>query len=299
MKSKPAAKGSVQAASDSAKNAFAATSNLDLNNSGRMIPPEEDGRKRLANSFLIQRSRIIPDPEQPRQKFDQMEMLELIASIKERGVKQPLTVRWNPTAQKYMVIDGGRRHEAATQLKLEELPCWVQEGDRKEVLIDQIVHNWQRVDLRPYETADALARLRDSHGLTQTELVRVTGKPKGEISKLLALHDKVDPEVQAIARNDSDSPLTKRHLYNISKLKPDKQKEIAAKVQEEQLTAKQTEQLINAGSHKMNVQKQPGIAARQRRFKTANADVVITFRRKAITDDDVRDVIAELARLVV
>ena len=297
MKSKTAAKGSVQAATDSAIQAFAAPSDLSLDANDRNVPPEQQGRKRLANSYLIPRSMIIPDPEQPRQKFDEMELMELTSSIKERGVKQPLTVRWNPTAQKYMVIDGGRRYEAATRLKLQELPCWVQEGNRKEVLIDQIVHNWQRVDLRPYETADALARLRDQFGLKQVELCRVTGKPKSEISKLLALHDKVDPEIQAIARSDSEHQLTKRHLYNISKLKPNKQREIATKVQQEQLTAKQTEQLINAGSHKMHVKKQPGIAARQRRYKTAKADVVITFRRTTISDADIRQVIVELTQL--
>lgn len=221
-------------------------------------------------------------------------MLELMASIKERGVKQPLTVRWNPTAQKYMVIDGGRRHEAATRLKLEELPCWVQQGDRKEVLIDQIVHNWQRVDLRPYETADALARLRDEFDLKQTDLCRVTGKPKSEISKLLALHDKVDPKVQQMARQDPANKLSKRHLYNISKLKPEKQVEVAKQVQDEGLTAVATERLINRDSPKLKVQKQPGIAARQRRFKTAHADIVMTFRRKSPTDEDVRGVLREL-----
>lgn len=258
------------------------------------MPPEQEGRKRLANTYLIPRSSVIPDPEQPRQKFDEMSILELMASIKERGVKQPLTVRWNPTAQKYMVIDGGRRHEAATRLKLDELPCWVQQGDRKEVLIDQIVHNWQRVDLRPYETADALARLRDEFDLKQTDLCRVTGKPKSEISKLLALHDKVAPEVQDMARRDSTSKLSKRHLYNISKIKPEKQIEVAKQVQDEGLTAQATERLINKDSHKLNVRKQPGIAARQRRFKTSHADVVITFQRKSPTDDDVRGVLHQI-----
>ncbi|MFK7818725.1 MAG: ParB/RepB/Spo0J family partition protein, partial [Planctomycetaceae bacterium] len=288
-------KGSAQAASESARQAFASSSDLTLQ-SNAAVPPEQEGRKRLANTYLIPRSSVIPDPEQPRQKFDEMSILELMASIKERGVKQPLTVRWNPTAQKYMVIDGGRRHEAATRLKLEELPCWVQQGDRKEVLIDQIVHNWQRVDLRPYETADALARLRDEFDLKQTDLCRVTGKPKSEISKLLALHDKVDPAVQDMARKDPANKLSKRHLYNISKIKPEKQIEVAKQVQQEGLTAQATERLINKDSHKLNVTKQPGIAARQRRFKTSNADVVMTFRRRSPTDRDVQDSLYEILR---
>ncbi|MDB4614261.1 ParB/RepB/Spo0J family partition protein [bacterium] len=297
-KSKPAAKGSAQAAAKSARNAFAAPSTLNLETTGNKLPPEQEGRKRLANSYFIQRSRVIPDPDQPRQKFDEMAMLELVASIRERGVKQPLTVRWNPVAAKYMVIDGGRRYEAATRLKLDELPCWVQEGDNKDILIDQIVHNWQRVDLRPYETADALARLRDKHGLKQIDLVKVTGKPKSEISKLLALHDKVDPDVQQMARNSADNKLTRRHLYNISKLKPDQQKQVARKVQNDQLTAKETEQLVKDKSPNVNIKKGTGVAARQRRFKTKNADVVFTFRKRTFTEQDVRNVVAELNEII-
>ncbi len=217
-----------------------------------------------------------------------------MASIKERGIKQPLTVRWNTETQRYMVIDGGRRFEAATRLKLDELPCWVQQGDRKEVLIDQIVHNWQRVDLRPFETADALARLRDEHGLRQVDLCRVTGKPKSEISKLLALHDKVDPEVQRIAREDTEQQLTRRHLYNISKIKPDKQREIVEQVQQGSLTAQQTEKLIATHSPKLKINKQSGLAARQRRFRTDLGEVVVTFRRRNPEDNDIRAILTEV-----
>lgn len=259
------------------------------------------GRRRLVNSYIIPRDSIIPDPDQPRQHFDEMEMMELTASIKERGIKQPLTVRWNQRAQRYMVIDGGRRYEAATRIKFDDLPCWVQEGDKKDVLIDQIVHNWQRASLRPFETADALARLRDQHGLTQKELCKVTGKPKSDISKLLALHDKVDPAVQKMAREDSEGQLTKRHLYNISKLKPAEQKTVANEVQSGNLTAIQTERLVESQSPKAKpsrTSKQLGIAARQRRFKTAKADVLITFRTKNSSQTDMMDVINSLSEQV-
>lgn len=238
---------------------------------------------------------VLPDPEQPRQKFDELEMIELTSSIKGRGIKQPLTVRWNVTAQKYMVIDGGRRHEAARRLKLEALPCWVQHGDRQDILIDQIVHNWQRANLRPYETADALARLRDEFGLTQKDLCRVTGKPKSEISKLLALHDKVDPDVQKLARNDAGGKLTKRHLYNISKLKSDQQRELAAQIQDQNLNALETERLVDSKSPSDKTKRksiEEGLPARQQRFFTPEADVLITFRSAGFTRADVQHVIS-------
>ena len=236
----------------------------------------------------------MPDPDQPRKKFDEKELTDLTRSIESRGIKQPFTVRWSQKHSRYMLIDGGRRFEAATRLKLDELPCWIQSGEGKEVLIDQVVHNWQRSDLRPYETADALARLRDEFDMTQTDIAKLTGKSKSEISKLLALHDKVVPEVQEIARTGPDSMST-RHLYNLSKLKPDRQEEIAEAITTQNLTAKQTERLIAEQSPKVTPnQVKRNIADRQRRFSTSKADVLMTFRRKTITAEDILEVLQEL-----
>ena len=78
----------------------------------------------------------MPDPDQPRKEFNDRELTELASSIESRGIKQPLTVRWNQEHSRYMIIDGGRRFAAATRLKLDELPCWIQSGEGKDVLID-------------------------------------------------------------------------------------------------------------------------------------------------------------------
>jgi len=297
---KPARKSSTEAASNAAAIAFGGPSGLTLNPATTPLPPEQQGRRRLADPYMIQRNQIVPDPEQPRKDFDETELQELTESIRNRGIKQPLTVRWSVDDRRYKIIDGGRRFEAAARLGLEELPCWVQQGDRKEILIDQIVHNWQRSNLRPWETADALARLRDDFQLSQRELCEVTGKPKSEISKLLALHDKVTPEVQTLARSDTDSPLTKRHLYNISKLPAEQQLPMAERIHSESLNALGTEQLIDSISPKAKAsaaktsKKSIGISARQRRFKTKSADVVMTFRHANVTQDDIHAVLSEL-----
>ena len=247
---------------------------------------------------------IVPDPEQPRKEFQQQELEELTASIRSRGIKQPLTVRWEEKLSKYMIIDGGRRFVAATRLKLEELPCWIQQGSPKEVLVDQIVNNWQRSSLRPYETADALVRLRNEFGLSQQQLAELTGKPKGEISKLLALRDKVVPEVQELARSeDPEKPmLTKRHLYNIARLKPSEQKPLADQVRLEGLTAVETERLVatQTGTDKQPTRrKRSGVKARQRRFATSKADVLMTFRSAKFTDEDVLAMLEEMRRELV
>lgn len=300
-KSNNARKGSNEAASNAAASAFAATSGLSF--SEKESPPaEQKGRRRLTDSYLIDRSQIVPDPNQPRKEFDEEELTELTASIEARGIKQPLTVRWNAEISRYMVIDGGRRFEAATRLQLAELPCWVQRSEGKELLIDQIVHNWQRSSLRPYETADALVRLRDDFGLNQKEMATVTGKSKSEISKLLALRDKVAPELQKMARSNSDSHMTKRHLYQISQLDKGEQLEVARDVQKQGLSADETEAVVQGrkGNESKNSKsrrsKPRGIGSRQKRFRTAEADVLMTFRRSSYTDDDVRAVVDELQR---
>ena len=178
---------------------------------------------------------------------------------------------------------------------LERLARHLGEENLRELLADGMVELCDRIDRIEDSLnsgdADALARLRDEFGLAQTDLCRVTGKSKSEISKLLALHDRVSPEIQQAARSDKDTILTKRHLYNISKLNPEEQTRVAAQVQKDKLNAQQTEQLIKSNSPGTN-----GIARRQRRFKTTNADILITFRRKPVTAEHIRDVLAELQR---
>src|SRR5439155_13093928 len=204
--------------------------------------------------------------------------------IQSRGIKQPLTVRWDIGTSKHMVIDGGRRFLAAERLGLVELPCWIQEGDSKDVLVDQIVHNWQRADLRPEETADALARLRDEFDLSQKRISELTGKPASEISKFLAIHDRVVPEVQQMVRDQSenDSPLTMPHLYNIAKLPSDEQPAFAKHVRDSNLTATETEALLMRSKGRSNG-RTAGHPARQRRFHTEAADVLITFNKTGAT----------------
>ncbi len=281
---------------NAALQAFGSQSNLSLESSSVAVPAELQGRRRLANSYYIERSRITPDPEQPRKDFDEQHLTELMASIQARGIKQPITVRWHIESSTYRIIDGGRRYLAAERLGLTELPCWIQEGDSKEILVDQIVHNWQRADLKPEETADALARLRDEFNLTQKAISDLTGKPQSEISKFLAVHDWVAPEVQQLAREQSDTetPLTMRHLYNISKAgDAATQKALADRVVTEKLTATQVEAIVT----KPNPEKATtvgGHSLRQKRFKTSLANVVFTFHRVNPSDDDLLKTLDEI-----
>jgi len=123
-----------------------------------------EGRRRLGGAFTIALNRIRPDPDQPRRRLDTDAQKELTDSVKRLGVLQPITVRFLEAENTYQVITGERRYHAARAAGLTEIPCWVQSPKEDEVLLHQIVENWQRLDIPPYDLADALARLRDANG---------------------------------------------------------------------------------------------------------------------------------------
>lgn len=240
-------KNSVEAAAVAAQAALRLQPQVPLGDNNAVIPARQDGRVPLRNTYRIELALIEPDPNQPRRFFDQDALEELAASIQARGIEQPLTVRWEPEDRKYRIIDGERRYRAAGIAQFTEVPCLLKEADSRETLIDQIVHNWQRADLRPYETADALVRLRSEFNMTLAEIARLTGKSIGEVGKLIALVEKVVPEVQERVREIGNASLTKRHLYTLSQLAPRDQKRLAARIEREQLTAAETERLVRAG----------------------------------------------------
>ena len=218
-----------------------------MSDSDATFPARQDGRVPLRNTYRIELALIEPDPDQPRRFFDKDALEELAASILARGIEQPLTVRWQPETKKYRITDGERRYRAASIAGFADVPCLLKETDSRDTLISQIVHNWQRADLRPYETADALVRLKSEFKMTMAEIARLTGKSVGEVAKLIALVEKVVPDVQHRVREMGDASLTKRHLYTLSQLPPNEQKRLAGRIEREQLTALETERLVRAG----------------------------------------------------
>ena len=203
--------------------------------------------------------------------------------MQELGFLQPIAVRFLVEDDVYQIISGERRYRAAKRAGLAEMPCWVQDPEEEQVLLRQIVENWQRRDLAPLELADALAELRDAGGHSQTELARLTGKPKSEISKLLSLLE-LDPKVQNPVR-EGNSGLTKRHLYAISQVRPGEQPVVAEKVEREGLSAIETEKLV--ARRKQTVRSGRASTATIRRYATKQAIVTVKFRKGDVTAADV------------
>jgi ParB family chromosome partitioning protein len=132
--------------------------------------------------------KIEPNPDQPRRQFTEADLADLAASIRAKGVIQPLIVRKSPkTAEMYEIVAGERRWRAAQMVQLHELPVLIREFNDTEVLEVAIIENIQRADLNPIEEAAGYRQLMDKFGHTQEKLADALGKSRSYIANLLRL----------------------------------------------------------------------------------------------------------------
>jgi len=159
-------------------------------------PPARSGGKGETGEavFQIELDKIKPNPHQPRKDFNESELDELAASIREHGVIQPLIVskieRETPTGTQieYQLIAGERRLLAAKKAGLERVPAIVRPAAAdKDQLEVAIVENIQRADLNPIETARAYAKLQEQFGLTQREIAARIGKSRETVTNIMRL----------------------------------------------------------------------------------------------------------------
>src|SRR5271163_219115 len=133
----------------------------------------------------IARGEIVPSPLQPRKIFRPEELQELVDSIKEKGIIQPLIVRL--VNGKYELIAGERRWRAAGEAGLATLPVIVREASNRDVLELALIENLQRADLSPIEEAEAYARLMKEFDLTQEQISHQLGKGRVVVANAVRL----------------------------------------------------------------------------------------------------------------
>lgn len=182
---------------------------------------------------------IIPTPMQPRTEFRSEHLQELVESIRERGIIQPLIVR--KVDGKYELIAGERRWRAAKEVGLAEAPVIVREASDQEVLELALVENLQREDLNPIEEAQAFARLAREFGLRQEDIAQKVGKSRAGVAnsmRLLELH----PQIQSWL---SLGQMSVGHAKVLLSLKShDEQLHIAENVLRHSHTVRTTEKLV-------------------------------------------------------
>jgi ParB family chromosome partitioning protein len=138
---------------------------------------------------------IDPNPEQPRQAMG--DLSELIASVAEKGIIEPLVVRQR--GARYQIVAGERRYHAGVQAGLQELPVVVRDVDDTEMLEIALVENIQRKDLTPFEEAEALQSLAQRCGYTHEDLAKRLGKSRTSVTESLSLNG-MPGEVRKVCR---------------------------------------------------------------------------------------------------
>jgi ParB family transcriptional regulator, chromosome partitioning protein len=144
---------------------------------------------------MVPIDRVDPNPDQPRQVMG--DLTELMQSISEKGVIEPLVVRQR--GERYQIVAGERRYQAAVRVGLRELPVVIREVDDTEIIEVALVENIQRKDLGPFEEAEAMSSLATRCGYTHEDLARRLGKSRTSVTESLALAD-MPSEVRNLCR---------------------------------------------------------------------------------------------------
>lgn len=198
----------------------------------------EVGGAAAAPDAMIKLDDIRPNKNQPRKNFDPEALAELSDSIKQNGVLQPILLR--KKGQKYEIVAGERRYQAAKMAGLTEIPAVVREISDEDVFKLALIENLQRSDLDPIEEARGFKTLIDETGMTQAELGQALSKSRPAIANSLRLLD-LPEEVQEMM---AQRLLTAGHARAILVVANEEGRiKLAQKVVEDGLTVRQTENL--------------------------------------------------------
>ena len=207
------------------------SSNTDFSNDG----------KKSTNSLQLSLDKIHVNPNQPRTNFDSDQIDNLVVSIKELGIIQPITVR-KIKDDKYEIISGERRYRASKIANLESIPCYIKAvEDETDLLKMSLVENVQRVDLDPIEIALTYERFINEYNLNIDAISRLVGKDRSTISNYIRLL-KLDPIIQSGIRDGFLSMGHGRALINVDDKKL--QIEIYEQIISSKLSVRQTEKIV-------------------------------------------------------
>ena len=187
---------------------------------------------------IVQIKDIQKNPYQPRKEFSEEKIQELAQSIKENGLIQPIIVRKSPVLG-YEILAGERRYRASIVAGLSEVPVIVKQLSDQDMMLHSIIENLQRENLNPIEEAKAYQSLIDK-GFTHTEISEKMGKSRPYITnlvRLLGLPKHILTEVES-------GKLSQAHARLLIQLSSDKQDKLLNRIQTENLSVRQVEQIL-------------------------------------------------------
>lgn len=185
---------------------------------------------------------IVPNPRQPRQVFDEEALAELVHSIREFGLMQPIVVRSPDSAGRYQLVMGERRWRAAQEAGLTTIPAIVRETSDDNMLRDALLENIHRVQLNPLEEAAAYQQLLEEFGVTHDELAARIGRSRPLVTNMIRL---LRLPI-AVQRRVAAGVLSAGHARALLSLEggPEAQEELAARIVAEGLSVRATEEAV-------------------------------------------------------
>ena len=202
------------------------------------LPQEVTNSKETTGLIQLAVETIVPNPFQPRTRFNELELDELSDSIRQHGVMQPIVVR--QTERGFELVAGERRWRASQRAGLSDLPAIVRDLDDQQVAALALIENIQREQLTAIEQARALARMRDEFSMDQTALAGMISSSRSNVANLLRLLN-LAQSVQAMLETGS---LEMGHARALLSLPENMQQKTAEDVVRSQLSVRQTETLV-------------------------------------------------------
>ena len=200
-----------------------------------LIPQRSAGQPGPADIAI---DRVRANPHQPRRRFDEAEMATLAESIREHGVLQPILV--TETIDGYRLVAGERRLRAAAAAGLERVPAVIRQLDDQAQLEVALIENLQREDLDAIEAARGFRRLIDEFGFSPEQIAARVGRARSTVANTLRLLE-LAPSVQAAV---GDRRITEGHGRALGGLSVDHQDHVLGTVIEQDLSVRQTEELV-------------------------------------------------------
>ena len=256
-------------------------------------------------SLYLPISQVESCSSQPRKSFDEASLAELADSIREHGIIQPLTVRKLASGY-YQIIAGERRWRAARLAGLQEVPVIVMEADDRRASELAMIENLQREDLNPMEEAAGFRSLIETYHMTQEEAAQRVGKSRSAVTNALRLLN-LTPSVAKLVEEDR---LSAGHARALLPLAAALQEQAAATVLKNDLSVRQTEQLVKRLQAAPKPEKKPSptvsyVAEAERELsgKLGRACHIAHGRKKGRIEieyygvDDLNDLLEALGRL--
>ena len=224
---------------------------------------------------IVQIKDIQKNPYQPRKEFSEEKIQELAQSIKENGLIQPIIVRKSPVLG-YEILAGERRYRASIVAGLSEVPVIVKQLSDQDMMLHSIIENLQRENLNPIEEAKAYQSLIDK-GFTHTEIAEKMGKSRPYITnlvRLLGLPKHILTEVES-------GKLSQAHARLLIQLSSDKQDKLLNRIQTENLSVRQVEQILQKTKKISKKEKDYFVKEEEQKLKKIlGLDVKISLQKK-------------------